>query len=68
MRTVTDECCVCVTENYPCRGDSCSNRHCVHYYCDRCKDEFNPEDLYQYGGEEICANCLLEDYGKIEVD
>ena len=30
------------------------------YICDKCGAEVNPEDLYDYDGEEICADCLLE--------
>ena len=30
------------------------------YRCDKCGAEVNPEDLYDYDGEEICSDCLLE--------
>lgn len=31
-----DECCGCDTENYPCVGSACPNRHVKHLYCDKC--------------------------------
>lgn len=68
MRTVTDECCSCATESYPCLGSSCPNRNVVRYYCDRCKEEFYPEELYQYESEEVCAECILKDFERIEVE
>ena len=30
------------------------------YKCDKCGEEVSPEDLYEYEGEEICEDCLLE--------
>ena len=68
MRTVTDECCGCATGGYPCLGSSCPNRRVPHYFCDRCKEEFDPDELYQYKGEEVCAECILKDYKKVEVE
>ena len=55
-----DECCGCAVPAYPCLGSSCPNRHVAHYYCDHCDAEVDPEDLYEYDGEEICGDCLLE--------
>lgn len=68
MRTLTDECCDCATESYPCIGSSCSNRNVVRYYCDRCKEEFELEELYQYFEEEVCAECILKDFKKVEAE
>lgn len=63
MRTVTDECCDCATESYPCLGSSCPNRNVVRYYCDRCKEEFEPEALYvNENDEELCADCILLEF------
>lgn len=55
-----DECCDCATPNYPCLGSACSNRHVAHYYCDKCDEEIDSEELYYYDGLEICKDCLLE--------
>lgn len=67
MREVKDECCGCAVPAYPCMGSSCPNKNVVHYYCDRCKSEFGAEELYQYEGEEVCGDCILEDFERIEV-
>lgn len=66
MRIVKDECLGCATPAYPCLGSSCPNRNVTHYYCDRCKDEFSPEALYQYDGEEVCGECILKDFKIID--
>lgn len=65
MRTVTDECFGCTSMGLRCLGSSCTNRNVVRYYCDRCKEEFEPSELYRYDGEEICAECLLKDFEKV---
>lgn len=66
MRIVKDECLDCAAPAYPCLGSSCPNRKRTHYYCDRCKDEFLPEALYQYDGEEVCGECILKDFKIID--
>lgn len=68
MRTVTNECVGCTSMGLPCIGSSCRNRNVTRYYCDRCKEEFEPEKLYQYFGEEVCAECILKDFEKVEVE
>lgn len=60
-----DECCDCATGGYPCRGSSCSNRNVMHLKCDDCKDEVNT--LYLFEGEELCEECLISKFEKIEV-
>lgn len=66
MRIVKDECVGCAAPAYPCLGSSCPNRKRTHYYCDRCKEEFVPEGLYQYEGEEVCGECILKDFEIID--
>lgn len=61
-----DECCDCATDGYPCRGSSCSNRNVPHYDCDDCKNEFDPDELYDYEGEMLCADCLLDRFETIK--
>lgn len=54
----------CVSCGLPCLGDSCPNRHVKHLYCDRCDDEC--EKLYDYDGEQLCLDCLLDNFKIIE--
>lgn len=63
----TNECCDCATENYPCLGNSCPNHHVLHVVCDKCHAEV--EELY-YGlsGDELCADCALEELEKVRVE
>lgn len=63
MLRITNECCDCASPSYPCRGASCPNRNVTRYYCDRCGSE---SELYDYDGEELCQDCLLEEFPRIE--
>lgn len=61
-----NNCCGCATESYPCIGDSCPNRHVPVFVCDECGDEV--DDLYEYGSEQLCADCVLERLDKVSID
>lgn len=63
MKRTENECVDCKSLGLPCFGDSCPNRNVVRFYCDRCGVE---ERLYGYYGEEICAECLLEEFEIVE--
>lgn len=58
-----DECCGCATESYPCLGNSCPNRKVQHLLCDRCGEDV--EELYKVDGEELCEECLKDNFEKI---
>ena len=57
-----NECVGCPPE-MGCLGESCPNRNVKRLYCDNCKDEF--EELYEYDGQELCQDCLLNTIEKI---
>lgn len=61
-----DDCCGCATESYPCMGSNCPNRNVKHLYCDRCGDDV--EELYLYGHDELCEECLLDMFDKKTID
>lgn len=63
MIRIENDCCDCAVPSYPCMGNACPNRHATHYYCDRCNEEV--EDLYEYYGEQLCEDCLLDSVPKI---
>lgn len=56
-----DECCGCAAPGYPCLGNSCSNRHVPHYYCDICGKEILEEP------SDYCAECAKELEGEDNV-
>lgn len=64
MITYENECCGCATENYPCIGSSCPNRHVKHLYCDKCHEDV--ETLHEYDGQQLCPDCLLKEFPKVE--
>ena len=53
----------CVDCGKPCIGIACPNYEVTRYYCDECGEE---ETLYDYEGEELCAECLLKKFEKVE--
>ena len=57
-----NECCGCAVPGYPCMGSACPNINVKHLYCDKCKADC--EELYDYDGEELCEDCLLDSFKK----
>lgn len=66
MIKVTDECCGCATESYPCIGKRCPNRHVIRMYCDKCGKEV--DYLRKYDGEQWCEECILDEFESIELE
>ena len=58
-----NECVDCAVPGYPCRGSACELRKVAHYYCDKCGTE---DTLYEYEGQELCGECLLEEVPTVE--
>ena len=61
-----NECYGCATESYPCLGSACYNRHVPHFYCDKCGEDV--EELYKVDGEELCEDCLKNNFEKVELE
>lgn len=62
LKVIENECVGCPPE-LGCFGNACPNRNVVRIYCDRCNAETK---LYRYYGEEICGECLLEEFEVVE--
>ena len=56
----------CVNCGLPCIGDQCQYRHVKHYICDNCLEEFQPDELYLCNGQELCKDCLAEQFETVE--
>lgn len=52
----------CVSCGLPCMGSACPNRNVHRYYCDRCGQEFESIELYVVDGEDVCSDCILNEY------
>lgn len=63
MKKIVNECVGCTDIGLHCIGDSCPNRNVVRFYCDKCGAETT---LYDYYGDELCADCLLEEFDVVE--
>lgn len=61
---ITNECCSCATESYPCRGDLCPLRHVPHLLCDDCGKE---EKLYYYEDEMLCLDCIIDRLHEVDI-
>lgn len=57
MRKKIDGCVCC---GLPCLSYCNLRDESYEYICDRCGVEVYRADLYEYDGEEICQDCLLE--------
>ena len=57
-----NECVDCPPE-MGCLGNSCPNRKVPHLLCDRCGEDV--EELYKVDGEELCEECLKDNFEKI---
>lgn len=56
-----NECVGCTEMGMYCIGESCSNRHVKHYYCDECGEE--ADELYEYDTDYwICEDCLKQQF------
>ena len=60
-----DQCVGCPPE-MGCLGPSCPYRDVPVLICDCCGEEVY--DLYLIDGEQYCADCLLQQFEKVEVD
>ena len=61
MKVIENECLNCPPE-IGCMGDTCPNKNVARFYCDECGEE---EMLYCYDGEELCQDCLLRRFDKV---
>lgn len=60
MKYIGNDCVGCET----CVG--CGRKHNYYYHvCDRCE---STEQLYKYNGEELCAECLLEEFEEVDME
>lgn len=60
MKKIENECVRC---GLPCLGYSCPNRRVVRFYCDKCGKETT---LRHYEEQELCADCLIENFEVVE--
>ena len=60
-----DECVGCTSMGLYCLGSACSKKNVPHWYCNKCDEEFNPDELYVVDGEHLCEECLLEHFPKV---
>ena len=66
MVRIEDECVGCPPE-MGCIGDACPYRSVPRWYCDSCKQETDPRELYRVSETEtICRDCLLGSFPTVE--
>lgn len=63
MTKTENECANCPREQ-GCLGTNCPNRNVEHIVCDGCGTE--DEDLYEYNGEILCADCILSGLKRVQ--
>lgn len=57
MRKKIDGCVCC---GLPCSSYCELRDNSYEYICDRCGDEVDYKDLYEYEYKDVCKHCLLE--------
>jgi len=62
MVRIENRCNGCKSALYPCI--ECGLKHTPVYYCDKCGEEVDA--LYDYDLGEWCADCILEEYPRID--
>lgn len=67
MIKYVNECCGCAVPAYPCLGSSCPNRNVPHYVCDNCGVDDEDEDIYEFDGQQLCAECILNSLEKLNL-
>jgi hypothetical protein len=67
VKKLENECVGCTSLGLHCLGDACSKRNILHYYCDKCGEEFEPEALYvTEDDEDLCEECILENFPTVK--
>lgn len=56
----------CVGCQLPCIHKSCPHYEVFVFYCDKCKDPV--EDLWEFDGEQLCADCIFDSLDKVTID
>lgn len=64
MTKYRNECVGCPPE-LGCLGNSCPNRNIPYLVCDKCGEE--AEKLYKVDDKEVCEDCLLDMFERIEL-
>ena len=62
-----NHCCECAAPGYPCSGSACPLRKVPVYYCDKCGEELDDEDIYEVDDEELCEECLKEMFRRDDI-
>jgi hypothetical protein len=66
MRKIIKDCVGCTSMGLPCMGSACNVGY-TEYFCDRCENEFEPEELFVNDyDEELCDKCFLSDYKTVK--
>ena len=63
MRVIDTDCCDC---GLPCKYEACRFYKVVRYLCDKCEEE--QEELYYFGPDELCIDCIKELLERVEYD
>ena len=66
MAIVFEDECIGCPPGMGCLGSACPNKKVKHYYCDKCEQEFEPEELFiDEDDKELCDECLLSKYDTV---
>lgn len=56
----------CAGCQLPCLYEACPHYEVIVLYCDKCNCEV--EDLWEFDGEQLCADCIFDSLDKVTLD
>lgn len=56
----------CVSCGLPCLGRACPHYEEITLVCDKCGHSV--DDLYEYDGGQVCEECLINNFTKVDVE
>lgn len=60
MYKIENYCLDCNANGLHCIGDACGNKKVRVYYCDRCGEEIENNEVYDSDYEDLCEDCYEE--------
>ena len=60
--------CVGCPQGMGCLGGSCPYMNVPHWICDRCEEEVDEGELWKVDGEELCEECLKDNFSRVTYD
>ena len=68
MVVIESDCVGCPVNEIGCIYEACPYYEVKRYYCDNCESEVMEGELYRFGSDELCADCVLNQLERVDDD